>query len=50
MEQQPKLQMESQTESHTDDTQINKNTKNNNANTSHTVDTTASDELQKNKG
>lgn len=50
MEPQPQLQMEPLTELHTDDTQKNKNTKNNNANCSHTADSIVSVESQKNKG
>lgn len=47
---QPQLQTEPQTELHTDDTQKNKNTKNKNADCSRTADSTASADLQKNKG
>lgn len=47
---QPQLQMEPQTELHADDTQKNKNGKNNNANCSHTADSIASLDSQKNKG
>lgn len=47
LEQQPRPQTESQA----DDTPKNKNTENNNnADTSNTIDTTASDDLQKDKG
>lgn len=46
---QPQLQTEPQTELHTDNTQKNKNAKNNNANCSHT-DSVASLDSQKNKG
>ncbi|KAG8012610.1 Zinc finger homeobox protein 3, partial [Nibea albiflora] len=47
---QPQLQTEPQTELHTDDSQKNKNTKNKNADCSRTADSTASADLQKNKG
>nr|XP_046248940.1 zinc finger homeobox protein 3-like [Scatophagus argus] len=49
---QPQLppQMDPQTELHTDDTQKNKNTKNNNANCCHTADSVAPADSQKNKG
>lgn len=47
---QPELQMAPQTELHTDDTQKNKNTKNNNTNCSPPADSIASPDSQNNKG
>ncbi|XP_054865006.1 zinc finger homeobox protein 3-like [Amphiprion ocellaris] len=47
---QSQLETELQTDSHTDDIQKNKTTKNNNANCSHTADSTTSTDSQKNKG
>lgn len=47
---QPQLQTEPQTELCTDDTQKNKNTKNNNVNCSDTADSIASVDSQKDKG
>lgn len=47
---QPQLETELPTESCTDDTQKNKTAKNNNENCSHTADSMASIDSQKNKG
>lgn len=47
---QPQLETEVQTDSCTDDIQKNKIAKNNNANSSHTADSVASVDSQKNKG
>ncbi|XP_069019699.1 zinc finger homeobox protein 3-like isoform X1 [Embiotoca jacksoni] len=49
-QQQPQLETELQTDSRTDDIQKNKTTKNHNANCSHTADSIASSDSQKNKG
>lgn len=47
---QPQLETELQTYSRTDDTQKNKNIKNDNANSFNTADSVASVDSQKNKG